>query len=100
MRDEAGYPLKEGFIANRLLIRSLDGDAEVSAEVLRSPAFLGALADSLWGLLTAPNVTEADTSITLPDRSFILRRANAIYSSIGEEEKSLDIPKVSVGWKV
>lgn len=99
LRDEAGYPLREGFISNRLLSRSLDGDVAVSAETLRSHEFLGALADTLWGLVTAPNVTEADMSITLPDRAMILRRANAIYSSIGEEEKSLDIPKVSIGWK-
>lgn len=98
LKDEIHYPLNDGFIENKLMKRGLDGSGEITAEVLVSPEFNGAVADCLYSLIEAPNFSESDISISLQDRDLILKKANAIYTSIGEEEKSLDQPKVYVGW--
>lgn len=98
LKDEIDYPIKDGKIENMLMRRGLDGSGEISAEVLNSPEFNGAVADCLYSLVEAPNFSESDISISLQDRNLILKKANAIYASIGEEEKHLDQPKVYVGW--
>lgn len=98
LKDDVPYPLGDGFIENRLMERGLDGSSEVSADVLASPEFKGAVADCLYSLVEAPNFSELDISISLQDRNLILKKANCIYSSIGEEEKKLDEPKVYIGW--
>lgn len=98
LKDEVHYPIGDGFIENKLMKRGLDGSCEISAEILNSPEFNGAVADCLYSLVEAPNFSESDISISLQDRNLILKKANTIYTSIGEEEKSLDQPKVYVGW--
>ena len=98
LKDEIYYPVNGGKIENILLRRGLDGGGEISAEVLDSPQFNGAVADCLYSLVEAPNFSESDISISLQDRKLILKKANSIYVSIGEEEKNLDEPKVYVGW--
>lgn len=98
LKDEVHYPIGDGFIENKLMKRGLDRSCEISAEILNSPEFNGAVADCLYSLVEAPNFSESDISISLQDRNLILKKANTIYTSIGEEEKSLDQPKVYVGW--
>lgn len=98
LKDEIDYPVSDGKIKNRLMRRGLEGGCEISAEVLDSPEFNGAVADCLYSLVEAPDFSESDISISLPDRDLILKKANAIYLSIGEEEKKIDRPKVYVGW--
>lgn len=98
LKDEVHYPIGDGFIKNKLMKRGLDGSCEISAEILNSPEFNGAVADCLYSLVEAPNFSESDISISLQNRNLILKKANTIYTSIGEEEKSLDQPKVYVGW--
>lgn len=99
LKDEIDYPVNDGKIENTLLRRGLDGSGEISAEILNSPEFNGAVADCLYSLVEAPNFSESDISISLQDRKLILKKANAIYASIGEEEKNLDEPKVYIGWQ-
>lgn len=99
LKDEIYYPVNNGKIENILLRRGLDGSGEVSAEVLNSPEFNGAVADCLFSLVEAPNFSESDISISLQDKNLILRKANLIYKSIGEEEKNLDEPTVYIGWQ-
>lgn len=98
LADEMHYPLPLGFIENRLLARGLDGEGEISAETLACAEFRGAVADCLFSLVEAPNLSESDISVSLADRNLILKKANSIYASIGEEEKSLSVPKVRIGW--
>lgn len=98
LKDEIDYPIKDGKIDNKLMRRGLDVSGEITAEILDSPEFNGAIADCLYSLVEAPNFSESDISISLQDRDLILKKANHIYSSIGEEEKKLDQPKVYVGW--
>lgn len=86
LSDEVHYPLSQGFYTNKLIMRGLTPNEEVSAETLNSVGFRGALADSLASLLFAPNISEAGISISLQDRQRILAIANGIYRDIGERE--------------
>ncbi len=95
--DEIHYPVGVGFIGNRIIARGLSPDDEFTASVAESVPFRGAVADCLLSLITAPNFSEADKSISLSDKELILKRANAIYSSIGEDEAVVDEPVVYVG---
>ena len=96
--DEVHYPIPEGFVYNRLVARGLDGDSDFSQDVANSTAFRGAVADTLVSLVQAPNFSEASKSISLGDRNLILKLANSIYSSIGEDEVDVgDVPKVFIG---
>jgi hypothetical protein len=95
LTDEILYPLPLGFVENKLLARGLSSDDELTAEVLKSNGFRGAVADCLYTLATdAPNFSEADKSVSL-NSSQLLTRANAIYESIGEQ--SVGVPKVFIG---
>lgn len=98
LKDEIYYPVNAGKIENVLLRRGLDGSGEITAEIMNSPELNGAVADCLYSLIEAPNFSESDISISLQDRDLILKKVNAIYASIGEEEKHLDQPNVYVGW--
>lgn len=98
LSDEIAYPISEGYVENKLLARELDGECEVTAEILQSSEFRGAVADCLYALVESPNFSESDISFSLNDRNLILKKANTIYKEIGEPEKDLTIPKVYVGW--
>lgn len=87
--DEVHYPLSEGFVENRLLSRGLNPEDELTVETLKSNEFKGAVADCLCSLIDAPNISESDKSISLGERSLILKKANSIYLSIGE--KAIDV---------
>lgn len=89
--DEIHYPISVGFADNKLLMRGLDAEAPFTIEVARSPAFVGATADCLASLITAPNFSESDKSVSFSrDVVFILGRANALYRSLGEPELLLE----------
>lgn len=99
--DEVHYPISDGFIDNKLLARGLDGNDEIEGEILRSNAFIGAVADCLYSLIEAPNFNEADKSFNLADREIILRKVNSLYSKIGEQPVALgEQPMVYFGDKV
>lgn len=101
--DEIHYPLGVGFVDNKLLARGLEPDgvfgyAEDGRRILTSRAFIGAKADCLFSLIEAPSISEAGKSISLGDRGEILKAANRLYASIGEDEKTIDVPKVQFGF--
>lgn len=96
LKDEIHYPVSDGFITNRLLVRDLNGDDEANGETLRSSAFIGAVADCLVSLIQAPDLAEDEVKITLQDRDAILRRANYLYGLIDEDPVSFS-PRVYVG---
>lgn len=98
LRDEIHYPLPSGFIENRLLIRGFEGEAGITSEILGSNGFRGAVADCLYSLIEAPNISESDKSISLAERDLILKKVNRIYKSIGEPEINTDEPTVQFGW--
>ena len=103
--DEVHYPISEGFIENALWKRGLnpqtvvgqnDNGANITALLTSSP-FRGAVADCLYSLIEAPNVSESDKSFSLGDKELILRKVNSIYKSIGEEPVALgETPKVYI----
>lgn len=95
--DEIHYPLQDGFVENRLMARGLDAEGEITAEILTGNQFKGAVADCLWSLLQAPNISEADKSVSLPNPDKILNLANSYYRAIGEEEKTFGEATVRFG---
>lgn len=94
--DEIHYPISVGMIENKLIMRGLDYEGEFDIDVAKSSAFKGAVADCLYSLIEAPNISEADKSISLSDKSLILNKVNALYKSIGEQEKCLATPRVYI----
>lgn len=84
LKDELIYPVSEGFILNRLLKRGLNPEMECSADILTGDAFNGAVADCLYGIIDAPNISEAGLSISKADKDLILLRVNKLYNLIGE----------------
>lgn len=97
LRDEIHYPLNKGFIENKLLSRGMFPNEEVSFSIFQDPTFKGAIADCLYALITVPNISESDLSISLSDRQLILKQANRLYEEIGEEAKTITEPKVFIG---
>lgn len=99
--DEVFYPLSEGYVDNRIMLRELDADGEVTKEVLESDAFRGCVADCLMSVVEQSlDFTEADKSIHKPTDAqlqSIKKRINMIYNSIGEEEQDFDSPVVEFG---
>lgn len=87
--DEVHYPFPIGMLENKLTCRRIDGESEFTPEVATSRAFKGVLADCLYALIEAPNISEADKSFSLSDKALILKKANALYAQIGEEEVEL-----------
>lgn len=96
--DEIHYPIAVGYVDNTLIRRGIDPTAECTADILDGSAFMGAVADALVSLVAAPNISEADKSISLSDKDKILKWANLIYTRIGEPEAAVDDkPAVYVG---
>lgn len=96
LMDEIPYPLGTGFIENKLIARGIDGDMDFSQEVANSRGYKGAWADCLYALLYSPNFSEADKNISLSEKNLIIRKINALYSSIGEEPEGLTNNEVEV----
>lgn len=99
--DEVFYPLADGKVDNVILCRGINGDEDVSCNVLKSDAFKGALADCLAAVVEqALNFSEADKSVTMPSSeqiSLMKKRVNALYKAIGEGSVDLGEPTVTFG---
>ncbi len=91
------YPMPESFYQSILIGRSLDGNTEFTAEVSKSKDFIGAYADCLVGVVTAPNVSEGGVSISVSDSDKLLNIANTLYKSIGEKVVGQNTPQVIIG---
>lgn len=97
--DEIHYPIPLGFVENKLIERQLDGDDDYTFEVAQSKEWKGALADCLYSLIQAVNLSESDKSIgTLSDKDKerLLVRINALYKTIGESP-AIGQPMVYIG---
>ena len=97
--DEIYYPISEGLIENKLIVRELTGQETFTKEVAESKKYKGALADCLISLLQAINVSEADKSIgayTDADKKRILDWANKLYEEIDEPIVTMGAPKVTI----
>lgn len=98
--SEVHWPIPEEFVDTVCIKRQLNGDAEFTYEVSQGNAYNGALADCLYSLCQAINFSEAGKSVgnlTDEQRRIMMRRANALYEEIGEEEKYLEEPTVYFG---
>lgn len=98
--DEVHWPIPEGYVENVCIRRGLDINEDISTEVILSDAYKGAMADCLYSLIQAINYSEADKSVgnlTDQQRKIILKRVNALYGEIGEDEVETDEPRVYFG---
>ena len=97
--DEIHYPIPLGFVENKMIERQLNGDDEYTFDVAQSKEWKGALADCLYSLIQAVNLSESDKSIgTLSDKDKerLLVRINALYKTIGESP-AMGQPMVYIG---
>jgi len=94
--DEVHYPVGIGHLENRLIKRGLSPNDLCSQSILESSEFIGAYADCLWGLIAAPNISEADKSISGLDRDLIISQMNNLYELIGEPAKTLGKPIIYI----
>lgn len=83
--DEIGYPIGTGAIENKIIARGLDAEEAYTTEVANSNQYKGALADCLYLLIDAPNVSEAGKSVSLSDKALILNKVNSLRTEIGEQ---------------
>lgn len=88
--DEIHYPIGSGIVENKMILRSLNPENEFTIDVAMSNQFVGAVADCLYSLISAPNFSEADKSISLSDKNLILRKVNSLYQSIGEPSVAME----------
>ena len=97
--DEIHSPIPIGFVENKVIERQLDGGDFFTFEVAQSKEWKGALADCLYSLIQAVNLSESDKSIgTLSDKDKerLLVRINALYKAIGETP-AMGQPMVYIG---
>lgn len=78
LKARFGYPVSDAFFQSVLIGRGLSPDDTYTAEVGESSCFQLAWMDGLIMLLTVPNVTEGDYSISMSDRDNILSLINSI----------------------
>jgi len=99
--DEIHFPLDydgKKYFENQFIRRGLCGDDEFTTEVANSDTWIGVVADSLVSIIEAPNFNEADKSVYMyeGEKELILKKANRLYASIGEEENMVDEPMVYI----
>lgn len=98
--DEVLYPIPLGYVENVCIKRDIDGEGEFSSTIANSDQYKGAMADCLRSLIQAVNFAESDKSVgTLTDkqRDQIIKRANALYSELGEPLIEEEKPMVFIG---
>lgn len=83
--DEIQYPIKTGFFENKLIDRELNPEDDFTIEVARSKSYRGAFADCIVGLILSPNITEGDINFSITYKDMMLKKANSVYQSIGED---------------
>lgn len=100
LMDEIHIPIPYGFVENVCIKRSLEIGDEFDSTTAKSDAYKGALADCLYSLIQAVNLSESDKSIgslSEDQRKAILVQVNRLYNAIGEEEVTLSpLPKVYI----
>ncbi len=87
LRGVNAYPVPGRTIATVMTRRGLDGEAEATAGVLTSEAYMLAYADVLIWLSKAPNVSQGGQSYSFSEdeRKAFRREAGAIYADLEPE---------------
>lgn len=98
--DELIYPIPFGHAENICIKRRIDIEGEFNADIAESEGYKGALADCLYSLIQSVNFSEADKSVgslTDKQREQIIKKANALYSKLGEPLIDDEKPMVYIG---
>jgi len=84
LKSLSSYPISDS-TANRILIkRGLTGSTEFSQSIAISKAFELCEADVYTYLVSGTNISEGSYSVSLTDKSNLMKLASAIYSKHGE----------------
>ena len=84
--------IREHGVLSPIIVRPKENaEDEYDMDVAKSKAFIGAVADCLYSLISAPNFSEADKSFSLSDKEMILRKVHSLYNSIGEASATLGV---------
>jgi hypothetical protein len=86
LKSCVGYPVPQGTIEAIAVRRGLYGQLqeEVTTPTMESKAYALCEADIMKFVAMAPNVSEAELSVSMNDRDILIGTANAIYTRYGE----------------
>lgn len=97
------YPILPASVEKNAVKRELDLTAEITREIVNSPAYNATLADCLLELAVAPNIAQGGQSysFTAEERKALRKGAFACYNRAGlsEEAKSCAEQPVEYGYK-
>lgn len=98
LRGINAYPVPGRTLATVMTRRGLDGEAEATADVLVSDAYMLAYADVLMWLSKAPNVSQGGQSYSFSEdeRKAFRLEAGAIYADL---EPDGDLTRIKYGYK-
>lgn len=100
LKSKVSYPLPDSFFQSVLIERGLSGEDEFTQSIARSKEFDLAKADVWIALVTASQVQEGNYSISLNDKSNMIKLANTIYRKYGEPEyREADAAKPTVAYR-
>lgn len=101
--SSSNYPIPEGWIEQNATKRGLDLEATITPEVLNSSGYNVVLADCLFTLSLAPNVSQGGQSysFTADERKAMRQAAKRLYYRAGldEEAKGCEEEGVTYGYK-
>ncbi|MCD8313424.1 MAG: hypothetical protein LUC24_04620 [Bacteroidales bacterium] len=82
------YPIPMRTIEGTAAMRSLDVDAEATEEILSGSNFRLAMADLLWWLAFAPDVSQGGQNYSFTDaqRDQLRRRAQQLWDELDDSE--------------
>ncbi len=85
IKGKLSYPLSD----NAFILALTDRGLTYTDTYAKGESFDLAYADTIFTLITSPNVTEGGYSISLSDKKTLLDLANGIYTKYGEPISSL-----------
>lgn len=83
LQSQAGYNIKTSVLEKQLIDAGICPSDEYTKEIGEMKEFQLALAYSLWALLTLPNVTEGDYSVSWGNKDGILALINYLLRKWG-----------------
>lgn len=89
LKSISSYPIADNAIEVALIEHTLDADAELTADIVRSDVFNIAKADILMSIVGAASISEGGFSVSATDVQSIKQLALAIYQQHGSDKADL-----------
>lgn len=88
LKSKVSYPVKDNTLSGILIERGLSDSTEFDQTIATGKAFELAKADLYIYLVSGTNISESGYSVSLTDKSNLMKLASAIYSKYGEPNPS------------